>query len=83
MIRLYSSPAFGQQLELGGALGHDAPRGLVEPVEARVEPGIATGGVAGQREMAVEPRVDPLGLSMQAKQQELGRGFGEMGSLAS
>ena len=43
MIREVLSTAFRQQLELRGSQLDDAPSRLVEPVEARVETGIAAG----------------------------------------
>jgi len=78
MISVYSRAALGQQLELGGALGHDLARSLVQPVEACIEAGISAGGVAREREMTVEPRRDALGLAVQTEEQQLSRGLCQM-----
>ena len=61
-----------------GALRDDASRSLVQPIEACIEARIAAGGVARQREVAVQPRVDALRLAVQAEEQQLRRRLGEM-----
>src|SRR5262245_52600876 len=73
-----SAAGFGQQLQLRRSLSDDAARRLVQPVEARIQSRIAAGGVARETEMAVEPGLHALGLSVQAEEQKIGRGFGEM-----
>src|SRR5690349_20084006 len=78
MSSVYSRAGFGQQRELSSSLGDDLSRGLIQPVEAGVEAGVAAGGISRECEMAVESCVDALGLSVQSKEQQLGRGLGEM-----
>src|SRR5512143_3311997 len=78
MISVCSSAALGQQLELGGPLGHDLAGRLVQPVEAGVESRITAGGIAGEREVAVEPRFDALGLTVQSEEEQLGGCLGQM-----
>src|SRR5678815_1146342 len=60
MIRMFLCAGFGQKLELGRSQLDGAPRRFVEPIEARIESRITTGGVARQREVAVEARFDAL-----------------------
>jgi hypothetical protein len=67
--------AFRQQLQLRRAELDDASSRLVQPVEARVETGVAAGRFAREREMAVQPRLDHLGFAVQPEQQQLGGGF--------
>src|SRR5947209_3786126 len=73
-----SAARLGEQLELRRSLLDDTSRRFEQPVEARVEARISARRVTREGEVTVEPCVDALRFTMEAKEQQLGRGFGEM-----
>ena len=56
MIRTFSCAGFGQAARAGRFELDGSPRCLVQPIEARIESRVTAGGVAGQREVAVQAR---------------------------
>ena len=78
MIRTFLSAGIGQQLELCGSELDGASRGFVQPVEARVESRITAGRVTGELEVAVEAGLDARRFAVDAEEQQLCRGFGQV-----
>src|SRR5678815_1146343 len=78
MIRMFLCAGFGQKLELGRSQLDGAPRRFVEPIEARIESRITTGGVARQREVGGEARFDARRLAVNPKKQQLGGCLGQV-----
>src|ERR1051325_4910130 len=73
-----SRPGIREEIELRRAPRDNASRRFIQPVERRVNAGVARSGFAGQGEREIQPLTYVAGLTVQPEEQKLRRSIRDM-----
>ena len=73
-----SAASLRQELELCGALRNDATSRFEQPIEARIQTRITSGGVTREHEVPVQSLIHALRFTVEPEEQQLGARFRQM-----